>query len=568
MAFDPDAYLATKTGGFNPDAYLASKGVDVPKGSPSKPREYSDEQLGLDSGPVKGKSVFGDISPSERLYNSGTAVNSAIDRYSFGALGAVGRLLGDPGGINEGIEGYRAANPVLSGVTDAPAYLAEGPVRALAEGVDRLVPQAASGIGKLARSATTGGIGAGGTAALQSAVHGDEPKQIAKNAGEATLGGVGLGTGLGLLGRAGTAVMGSRGGQARQFIEQHGGEVSPLSSGKGKPYEQMDVSGTTDADIGAQAASSAEKGLGMLNQEKKGVLRSLGGTMSRINASPEGQQPRDVSSLIPQIQDALGEIDIASATEGDLQGAMAKIAAKQKPGFNPDTDPYMLSEADLNKLRRRLDRSARTGTSNDAALGPLKNAANEARSMVDEGPYKDANARYAKESNSFRESRRLLGISERPRTPGEPKTAVDKVANLITRRGQNTVTAGKQEGDLAAFEQKHPEIGAELAKPGLLRKKADISFHVLPQRHGGLIDRTGSTVGAAATLDALASTMGHGHVSPAKLALGVAGGLTLQNLPAIQARMLYPGAKLAASGEAQKLIPLFAAARAAQGDHR
>lgn len=385
--------------------------------------------------------------------------------------------------------------------------------------------------------------------------------------GDAAGGGV-IGAGLGMLGPLGTAVMNSKGGRARGFLEEHGAEVSPFTAGRGKPFDEMVTAGTTDADIGKQASASAEKGLGMLAEKRRGELRPVGKLYDTIDNSPAGRAPRDVTDLVTHVQDALGEIDIASATEAELRTALAKVEGKQAPGFNPDTDNYQLSEADLNKLRRKVDRGARTGASTDEKLSPLKGVADEARDMVDQGPYKPVNDMYAAASTKYRDSRKLLGINERPKTPQETQAAVEKVTNLITRRNQNTVTAGKAEagtqGNLAAFEQKHPDIGDELAKPAMLRSKADISFHVLPQRHGGLIDRTGNMLGSAATVEGLMHMIGHGHVTGAKLGLGIGAGLTLQNLPAIQARLLYPGAKLAAGGGAAKLTPLFAAARAAQ----
>jgi len=188
--------------------------------------------------------------------------------------------------------------------------------------------------------------------------------------------------------------------------------------------------------------------------------------------------------------------------------------------------------------------------------------------MVDEGPYAEANADYARESRGYQKDRRLLGIAERNKAPEEPESAVNKVKHLITRRGQNTVTAGGQQDRLQRFENRHPDIGEEFIKPELLRKRADLAFHLLPQKHGGLIDRTGSTIGGAAVAEALMHAANSGHVDLSKVAATFGLGLTLQNMPAIQARLLYGPALAAQAAEPVLLneLPLLAAARNSLGD--
>lgn len=446
----------------------------------------------------------------------------------WGAQAIVGTLMGNAAG--------RFAGPVVGKVASKLG-----------------VPTAAAPtVGRVAGAGLEGGVGS-------------------KAQGGDIIPGAALGAGLSMLGPLGSAITKTRGGMARQFIEDHGGEAGLLSPGKGKPFDEMVTRGTTDADIGMQAKASAEAGLGMLNQEKKAVLGTLGNRIGALNESSAGRAPRDVSSLVPKIQEALGEIDIADASEAQLAKALDKITKKQKPGFNPDTDPYVLSEADLNRTRRRLDRAARTGQAVDEKLSPLKQAANEARTMVDEGPYREPNKAYAKESKNYQKSRRLLGINERPRTPEETQTAIEKVTNVITRRGQNTPTAGKQlageETNLRAFDEKHPDIGNEFAKPGMLRAKGDLEFGILPRKHGGLTDRLSGAVGGGAALDAAAALAG--HANPKLAIANIAGYLAMRNLPAIQGRLLYTPAKLAMSNEAEllKLIPLLNAARNAAGDN-
>lgn len=526
---DPlEAYLAGKGGPPDPlAAYVAARAPSAPPPSMNTgPRDYSDEQLGIESGPVK-TVRSGPFAHAEEVgmeHDAAKLPKRDKLREDAGpmaddwiAQGIAGAAFGEGAG--------EIAGPLLSYAGKA------APV------VQKALP--------IARTAIEGGANT-------------------KAQGGDALPGAATAAGLALLGPLGRAAMNTAGGKTRQFIEARGGRVGLTTPGSGGPFESMDVTGTTDADIGEQAAASAKRGLDMLNAEARTEKRGIGKIMSRIDDSPAGSAPRDVTDLMSKVGAATGELDTAPMTDNELMSAIAKVKGKQKPGFNEDVDPTMLSERDLNKLRRRLDRAARTGTSTDEKLSPLKQAAHEARSMVDEGPYKIPNDMYAETADKYRQSRRLLGINERPRTPEETQTVTNTLKNKITRRGQNTVTAGGQVDDLAQFEQRHPDIGLELSKPALLRSKADLSFRLLPQRHGGLIDRTGDTIGTAAALDAAASVAGHGHLEPWQIAIAMLGGLGLKNAKAIDARLVYPLAERFAGGQAEKLVTPISAAQAAQ----
>lgn len=512
-------------------------------------------------------------------------INSALDRATFGGLTGVMRLsdkINTATGRNPlyapalaDIEQYRVEHPLVSGWTDAPAYFT-GPTNKVVQGADAVVRAAESKLPAIVKSAmnavprqaavarnlvTAGGAGAtiGGANALTAGEPGAVPEAMAEGAQGAAALSVPLSVGAAAVGGAGRAITESRGGKARQYLESQGVEVSPTTPGRGGPMQSMVTTGTSDADIGAQGEASAKRGLGMLKEEKGAILGALGRRIGRVAETPQAAQMRDVTDVVTQMRDAVNELDTTPQARAAMGDLLQSVEAKQGAGFNPDTDNYLLSETDLNKLRRGLDRYAKTGTSTDASLGPLKSAAHETRSMVSEGPFADVNADYSKESKHYQASRRLLGINERPRTPDETQAAVNKVKNAIIRRGQNTVTAGGQEGNLAEFEARHPDIGQEFAKPEILRKRADISFHLLPQ-HGGLIDRM---------------TGGHRHA--AALLAGSIGGVTgivpplvMSNLPAIQARLLYGPALAAQAAEPMLLgeVPQIAARMMLEGPRR
>ncbi len=481
-------------------------------------------------------------------------VNSLVDRATFGGYGAAlhgATRLNEATGTTgptlasrtlEGIDRYRQEAPTLSRYTDAPAYFA-APAKAIAGGVERLLPQVANPLARAARATlASGGTGAlmGGTeAAFNGEGLGEGAADAARAGAAGLLTGAAVAAPLSLSSLAARAVIGSRGGQARQFLEGKGVEVGPGTPGRGGPMDTMETRGTSDADIGRQAEVSARKGIDMLNEEQRGVQGALGRRIGSIAESPEGAQLRDVSSLVANAEAALHEFGTNPQAKSAIEDFLATTRAKQGQHFNPDVDSYFLTESDLNAARRDLDTAARTGLSNAAQFHPLREAANEARSMVNEGPFKEANADFSLEARRYQKSRRLLGLAERNQKPEEPDAAVNKVKNLITRRGQNTVTSGGQEDRLRRFENRHPDIAEEFARPEILRKRADISLHLLPQRHGGLIDRTGSAIGGAAALEALAHAASAGHVDPSKVAAAALLGLGTQNINAINARFLY-----------------------------
>lgn len=481
-------------------------------------------------------------------------LNSIADRATFGGYGAALRgaqklneLTGETGPTLasrtlEGIENYRGQHPTLSQYTDLPAYFA-APARAVAGGVERLLPQVDNLAARAARATlASGGTGAvmGGTeAALRGEGLGEGVPDALRSGAAGLITGAAVAAPLSLSSLAARAVLGSKGGQARQFLEGKGVAVGPGTPGRGGPMDTMVTRGASDADIGHQAEVSAMKGLGMLNEEKKGVLGALGSRYGNIANTPEAAQLQDVSGIVANMKSAAEELDTSPMARAALNDLISSVHAKQGQGFNPDVDSYMLSETDVNKLRRSLDRYAKTGQSTDASLSPLKAAANETRGMVDEGPYAQANADYSKEAKHYQQSRKLLGINERPKTPEETKSAVNTVRHQIERPGQNTITAGGQTDKMRQFAERHPDIADEFARPEILRRRADISFHVLPQKHGGLIDRGGSMLGGAATLEALSHAIGHGHFDLKTAAAMAALGLTGQNMNAINARLLY-----------------------------
>ena len=491
------------------------------------------------------------LSAADRASGGGLTAGMRLDRdllqnpvsRAVDAIPILGPLIGKRGGqqaqdVLDNVDKYRRHNPTLSAVTDAPSYLTGAPEaigNTFSEKTAELLAKA-PGLGPMMRSLASHVIPAAGTSGAlqttQALAEGAEPAEALREGGHAAASGAMIATPLTVMARAGGSLadkaLESRGGQTRQFLERHGVTVGPKTPGSGGPMDSMVTQGTTDADIGRQAEVSAQRGLDSLNQEKKAVMGILGRRIGGIEGSPEAAHLQDVSEIVQNMRAAMEELDTSPQARTALGDLVKSVESKQGQGFNGDTDNYLLSQTDVNKLRRQLDRYAKTGTSTDASLSPLKSAAGEARTMVDEGPFSQANKDYAEKTKYYQKSRRMLGINERPKTPDETQAAVSKVKNLITRRGQNTVTAGGQESKLAEFEARHPQVAEEFARPEILRKRADLNFRLLPPEHGGLIERDGAPLHGAAII----------HEALRHL-FATAGSLVPLNKAAIQARLLY-----------------------------
>lgn len=222
------------------------------------------------------------------------AVNSAVDKYSMGAFGGLMRLAHglnntDVGRrvnsviapeVNEGggsadaalssMDEYHSRHPGLNMITDAPAYMLNGPVTAVAASVDRLLPQVATHAGRIARgtlsAAGTGAVTAGSEAAL----HGEAPEDVAAAVGQGAMGGTLAGAGAGVagaaLGAAGRAVLGSRGGQARTYLNEQHAPVSPPQRSFGQP-EPMTYDPATPIATGDLAGMPAGEAIAMLEKQ-------------------------------------------------------------------------------------------------------------------------------------------------------------------------------------------------------------------------------------------------------------------------------------------------------------
>ncbi len=564
-------------------------------------------------------------------------LNSTVDRYTFGVYGNALRLADKvnratgTGGENpisrqalQGIDEYRGEHPTLSQFTDAPAYLLKGPAQAVYSGVERKLPEVTNRIAQWAKTVLAGG----GTAGLQGGTEAltrnpTAPVEAGKAAAESAGMGMAFGAPLAAassgVGMLSDAVLNSKGGRARQFIEDRGGKVGVTTPGKGGPFESMDVEGNTSADIGEQARTSGERvEEGLRNYKEDVASKPYRREVQRV---PEDKAARqvDVTSLYDQMTKARGAVglrdDIApkldrqigileqrrqgglSAEDAGLLKQLHEVQAASQGKAQPRVEKmiadleaksggerYFMSESEANELRQKLAEMGGIGQKNDAKLSPLKGAFGEAKNIVDrklltatpksgplrpdetrehvidveEAPYAKANRTFTAGMKDVDESNRLLDL-KKSKKPGASDANINKLRIKGQRRGENTVTAGAERERLDEFTAKHPELGLELERPELLRKQAELSFSAGLPQHGNLYERIGH---ASIPLGLLyAATQGHGI----KSAIAMGALLAARNRVPIAGRMLYPAALEGAAAEPtlQRLNPLFQAALAA-----
>jgi hypothetical protein len=187
-----------------------------------------------------------------------------------------------------------------------------------------------------------------------------------------------------------------------------------------------------------------------------------------------------------------------------------------------DNGMVEMTHKDINGLKSMLQNASNpglppgAGSVRDVKIGQV---AAVAKSIVDTGPYAEANANYAAAKNASGDFREALGMARRP----APSEAIDegKAARFLARQGQTTTTAGIQGGDqrLADLVAQHPELARTIDAPNLLKAKADLQLgtgnHV-----GGLIHRPAASVLGMAAHNASAIA-GRAAYWPAKGMAGV-----------------------------------------------
>lgn len=599
--------------------------------------------------------------------------NSMADRATFGLHNVIQRIFGDPFGAVAGVDKYRSEHPTISAITDAPAYLNPStPVNAVARGVEARLPDVTNRAAQIAKTAlTSAGVSGlqGGTEALS---HGESfpeaGEQALESAGTGLVAGAAMAAPASALGALGEAVANSRGGLARQKIEQRGqgAKVGPFTPGKGGVYDRelggMDWkkgsktegfaasrgakglmstheqawSEATDYPIEeyrtpvssysrearareaeargpkpdrksmyvGRSLPEAENRLGQIESERALDRKTFGALKAGVDDKAASFPLRDVTHLRTQVEEAIYDAETPEASVPKLERAL-----KSMERHTDNEGRVMMPERQLNALRRRAFAGTSIGRGEDTRPGGeavQREVAGDLKGEVDQGPYADVNKFYTKASGEHQARRQGEGLGKKePKNrqtdvnriasrmgsqkyiddlasfdkrrshaaderaayvddfassktraakergqlgldediPKRRQVDIGKVKRALLNREKDTHTAGDQDApDIGDFVLAHPRAGVFRDLPDLAAERNKLSFGL--KSHGSDL------------LEAARLASSHGKLR-----------LLLRNLPGIQGRLLYPGAREAelAEPELLKLIPLLNAARRAQG---
>lgn len=462
---------------------------DEEMGAP--PAIISDDEMGAAPAPVAAKAAPSD--PGNPLANQARKFLGLNPRARF----SFSNLMGDepvippnpqptgkppagglqsPSDANNPLKDDWIGQNIIGGLVGGAAGRLAGPVLSK---LGRAAPAMAGALGK-AEPVVAG--------ALDGAVN-------SKAQGGDALPGAEMGAGLATLGPLGRAVMNSRGGQSRQFIEQRGkgASVGAFSPGTGGVFDNELAGVTSDAAGEGEAAMRGSRGLLTHHEDKwsdatgnpvDDYRRSPGEYKSDIKAREKeavGPAPAyDEPRATPEAQAKLDQIEAEHGTTKSVYRGVAgnvdsKVPSMPKreitdivtamrdsvdslrtsPASRAKLREYLgilqqhadgegtvhLSETDLNDLRSNLMREAKIGQNDlrGSAEAPLRKAAFMARDMVNEGPYKDVNAFYTKGSDENVARRKAAGLSAK--FPKDRQTDLTRATRKIATDRYNTETA-------------------------------------------------------------------------------------------------------------------------------
>lgn len=467
------------------------------------------------------------------------------------AGGPVSTMLGQMAGLGaSAIAGPEAA---LGRSGQALLGMMESKVPALANTI----------IGRLAGQTGLGaGIGATANAAA-TATDGGDWRDVARSVVAGGKGGAIVGGGLGGLSELATgganAIASSVGGRARELLEKYGASVGPLSSGSGGALAESELAGlkANDRGIGEASRGSAARILkGIEDAHYADTVLPTAAKKAAVAQSEVGQDMRDATPLYSELVKLERSQRLTPSERSQVGGVLNRMDKLLESRGSVE-----MTETELNDFKGMLQDLSDVGSMNSPSVlqSKLGNVASSAKSIVDRGPYAEINADASKGIQKYERQRSLLDLKPRPSggrpsPEGPSEEEIAKLANMMSRQGQNTVTSGaRNTGRLDEFAAENPQYQRAIDLPRLLEAKAELGLHPGAHGHGGLINRLppGLGLGASATL----AMTGHG----ASAALPVAAEFAARNWPAISGRLLYTPAMEAQMllGQGPRQLPSF-----------
>ena len=263
--------------------------------------------------------------------------------------------------------------------------------------------------------------------------------------------------------------------------EEHGGVPSISQGARGGDFENPRIRGIrgTPENVGEVARESADTIRSALNKRMKeaGAAHEARLNEARANGSLAGRL--DATDIEDTARKILKSTRTTSATAAKIE---ADVLAPLEPFKDPQTGRITMSAEDLIDLKGRLadvaemgSRGSKVAKPKDVQLGKIWSTADDILSQTDVdqilGPYAKASQRNMRAHNQLR-------LGAKSRTAPLDEVASHKLAELLTRRAQNTKTAGKENAQVRRFMKENPDLAPEVMAPALLGAKERLRFRI------------------------------------------------------------------------------------------
>lgn len=478
--------LPTISVGRNMDKELATAGSFSPSGSEASGEELdlpptADEQVGLPN-EVKRPPIGTRMAAA--VGNPGTRRQFLRGVHDYATLGAGNKLaqLIDPKFSADQEKADASESPEARPLGQLFGALTPGgaSMRIGGAALKLVNPIAKLGTGYAGKMLTGGLAGAAANEIAvpaieggRAAIHGDNPLPAMRDVATSPATPL-VGAGLGLLAGGARGIHDSPGqvGRDIRLVEQYAGQPTPIGGAKGGVFDSpllADLEGS-DREVGTVSRKAAQRVLGGLQEEQSGLGKQY--AAAKAEAAQLGHLEGRVSGeeVVSEAQKLVSGERLTGAQKALIQREVIDTLQNHPNGMTVD---------DFNDFRAKLSDLAQMGPDgpSNQAMGNLFHAAKSAVDDTEMGPI---NRAYHEGRTALEGKYRSLKL--KPDT--DQRVAEERLANLIARRGENTVTAGVQDPEVEAFLEANPKYRAMFDSASLLRAKERMSAGLIPEGGG------------------------------------------------------------------------------------
>lgn len=311
-------------------------------------------------------------------------------------------------------------------------------------------------------------------------------------------------------------------------IEEAGGQVTMTSPGKGAPFKDPlvaqgidDVTGrVTEFGRGKVARAAARGTDEALAGRAQGINQQMQAAKKAAVESGRAAEDADITDLVKAAHEMANDPRLPRSVRNTVKTEVIEDMIDQ---FGAPTEAgFAMPAIEANALRKKIFDLA--DMVNPKATDPdLKRLGGAAKGAVDDTVYGDINAPYAAEASKLKEARRALefpkadDVNRRLLAPDEEL----KVANVLSRTGQDTARAGMQDTpEMAKAVGNYPELGRFTKAVPLLDARSALEFKGLNDMPTGglyvkeLAKLLGQNLDAAKTRIAAPVATGVGKQAP------------------------------------------------------